>query len=219
MRYSKTDHQMLARCIQEIEARSQTEVVLVLHRCSGLYRDVDYLFGALCGLVVLGIELLGPWEFHPLSLPLPLILTFALAARGSHKLGRYGPRRYLTSEKRRHQQVRHAAYASFREKKVAQTQNRIGILLYFSALEQMAELVPDEAAAKALAPRLSELTQTLRLVCSEPRTIAASVQGLAEYLRHLGLYLGQVLPYDPSQGPRQNELDDTPDLEDEKDES
>jgi uncharacterized membrane protein len=204
---------MLARCIQELEARTTAEVVLVLRRSSGNYRDTDSFFAALVTLVALCISLYSPWEVDPYSLPLPLVLLYFLAMRVSVSLGRYGPRRFFTRAMRRDIQVRHAAYSCFHEKKIAHTQAHTGILLYFSALEQQAELVADHCAEVALGTQLPELKQTLREACARPTTITASVEALAEFLRTFGVLLGKVLPWDPSSGSEHpNELDDTPDL-------
>jgi uncharacterized membrane protein len=207
--------QMLARCVQELEARTEAEVVLVLRRSSGNYRDVDYLAGALLAFAVLLFKLFSPWEFDPLSVPLPILLAFAVGARLSHSLGRYGPRRYLTTSRRRSLQVRHAAAGCYRDKNIDRAPSRAGILLYFSALEQRAELLADERARHAIAPKLEELRARLQETCSSSRTVSGSIAGLAEFLRSLGLYLGQVLPCDPAAGPC-HALDDTPDVGDEE---
>lgn len=201
---------LLARCIKEAEARTEAEVVLVIRRCSGLYRDVDYLIGAVCALALLLFKLFSNIEFEPLSIPIPLILTFVVAARLSHAAGRYGPRRYFTTKRRRESQVRHAAAGLFHEKKIDVLSSGSGILLYFSALEQHAELFVGPRARQAMGPKLEEFRVQLQQACGSERTIRGSVSQLSGFLRTLGVYLGQVLPCDAAG--HTHALDDTPDL-------
>jgi uncharacterized membrane protein len=214
---SRTDAETvrrLARCIQEIEARTEAEVVLVIRRASGLYRDVDFLAGAALAFAVLLFKLFSPWEFHPLSIPLPLLLAFFAGARLSHSAGRYGPRRYLTTAARRAAQVKHAAAGCYRDRGVDRTDSRAGILLYFSALEQRAELLADERARQALGPRLEKLREELQQACTGERTIRGSVARLAEFLRTFGVLLGHVLPA-RAEGSH-HQLDDRPEIGEEE---
>jgi uncharacterized membrane protein len=204
---------MLARCIEEVESRTEAEVVLVVRRASGSYRDVDFAVGAGLAFAVLLFKLFSPWEFDPLSIPLPLIFAFALGARASQALGVYGPRRYLTTAQRRERQVHAAAAACFLDKGVDRVPSRAGILLYFSATEQRAELICGEkarAALEASQPSLGELRARLTQACSSRRTIHGSVEQVAGFLRSLGVLLGQVLPCQTET--RRNVLDNAPDL-------
>jgi len=209
-RHDNPTVQMLAHCIQEVEARTEAEVVLVIRRASGAYRDVDYLVGAIAALGLLLFKLFSDVEFDPLAVPLPLILTFIIAARLSHVSGRYGPRRYLTTRKRRETQVRHAAAGCYHDKKIDELDSRAGILLYFSAIEQRAELLAGDRARTALGPKLEEMRLLLQQACHGERTIRGSVDRIAEFLRTFGVLLGQVLPCG-ADGHR-NLLDDAPDL-------
>jgi putative membrane protein len=213
-RHDNPTLQVLTRCIQEVEARTEAEVVLVIRRASGMYRDIDYLIGALAALAVLLFELFSEYEFDPLAFPVPLILAFIVAARLSQASGRYGPRRYLTSRKRRETQVRHAAAGVYHDKKVDGLSSRSGILLYFSALEQHAELLAGDRARAALGDRFEELRSALQSACSGERTVRGSVDRLAEFLRTLGVLLGQVLPCGATG--HKSDIDDTPDLEGEE---
>ena len=209
-RHDNPTVRMLAHCIQELEIRTEAEVVLVIRRASGLYRDVDYGVGALLAFGVLLFKLYSPYEFDPLSVPLPLLIAFAMGARLSHVSGRYGPRRYLTTSRRRESQVRHAAAGCFFDKKIDRLETQAGILLYFSALEQRAELICGERARRALEPKLEELRAQLQNACGGERTIRGSVGKLGEFLRTFGVYLGQVFPC--GKPGHKNVLDDRPDL-------
>jgi uncharacterized membrane protein len=193
-----------------VEARTEAEVVLVIRRSSGMYRDVDYLIGALAALALLLFKLFSDIEFSELEIPLPLILAFIVGARLSHVSGRYGPRRYLTTRKRRDTQVRHAASGVFHDKKIDGLASRAGLLLYFSALEQRAELLAGDRVRSALGDRFETLRADLQKACSGERTIAGSVDRLAGFLRTLGVSLGQALPCG-SEG-HKNSIDDTPDV-------
>ncbi len=200
----------LAQCIQEAEARTEAELALVLRRSSGSYRDVDYAVGAALAFGVLLFKLYSAYEFDPLSVPLPLLVAFALGARLSHAAGRYGPRRYLTTRRRRELQARHAAAGYFHDHKLGELPAGVAVLLYFSALEQRAELIAGPRAHAALEPKLEELRAQLQSACAAERTVSGSVRRLAEFLRTLGVYLGQQLPCGPD-GHR-NALADQPDI-------
>jgi uncharacterized membrane protein len=207
--------QMLARCIEEVESRTDAEVALVIRRASGVYRDVDFLFGAVAALLILLYKLFSATEFDPLSIPLPLILGFALAARLSLALGRYGPRRYLTTARRRERQVRDAAAAAYHHKGIDRVPSRAGILLYFSALEQRAELVCGDRARAAIeseASGLERLREQLRTACASQKTVHGSIREVAAFLRSLGVLLGRALPCGALG--HVNALDNTPDLDD-----
>jgi len=185
----KNEHQaLIARCIADLEQVSQAEIVVVVRLRSGSYRDCDYLFGFTLALFGLAALLFVPWEFHPASFFVPLILLFFIGNRVSQKLGLF---RWLTSKKRRHQQVRQAAIQTFFDKCITKTTRHTGLLLYLSMQEHRAELLGDTGVEAALPKeRLEHLRQLM------DQTTYGKKKGLriAEGLRTLSIELARVLP-------------------------
>jgi uncharacterized membrane protein len=201
MRFSETESRLIGHCIRELEARTQAEVVLVVRKTSGHYKDVSYLVGAAAAFVAVGFALFTPWEIEPLAIPMPVLAVFLGAAWATqHSRVRV----WLTTRKRRSDQVRKAAYAAFFEKQVHETSTRAGILLYCSRFEKQALILPDHCARECLPPeRLAEFERKL----AEAGSGARPAQSLAEFLGTFGIYLGRVLPWDEAtQGPKKDEL-------------
>lgn len=202
MKWTARDSDTIARCIAEVEARTEAEVVVVARRYSGSYRDVDFLFGALVAWLALIAAIAAPYDIHPVSLPVPLAFAFLLAALICSSTPDL--RRLLTRARRREQQVRREAESQFVHRRVHTTSARTGVLLYYSLLEGRAVLIADVRAEEALgAVRLAEWRARLEECRHDPAAFAA-------YLRSLGVLLGQVLPV--RAGDR-NELADMPDID------
>jgi uncharacterized membrane protein len=212
MRFSADDSRIIARCIQELEARTQAEVALVVRKHSGSYRDISYLFGAGVAFLALAFALFSPWEFPPHDIPLPLLAIFWVSG---WLIQHSRVRVWLATRKRRRDQVKKAAFAAFFEKKVFGTHDRMGILLYHSHFEREAEIVADTAALAKLEPgRLEEFRALLGRAAETRRPVIA----LGEFLRSFGVYLGHVLPWDEAtQGAKLNEIDDGPELDTDED--
>jgi putative membrane protein len=186
--FAKGDPELIALCLHEIELRSEAEVVLVVRKISGNYRDIDYLFGGALAFLSLCLILFCPWEIDDFSIPLPVLLVFFAGAwfcRATHL------RRYLTRKKRREHAVRHAAEATFIEKGLHLTSKRTGILLYLSTLEGRGEILADRGASERITPEKLEHFR---------RMLEANVhhrkrgRHLGTFLRSLGVYLGEILP-------------------------
>jgi uncharacterized membrane protein len=210
LRLGDEDRQLIARCIRELEARTQAEVVLVLREKSGSYRDVSYLAGAFAAFFALGLALYLPLEFHPLAIPVPILAAFWVTGwLCQHSRIRVR----LTTPKRRREQVAKAAAAAFFEKNVFDTSSRMGVLVYFSRFENEALILTDLGARACLDPaRLEEYRVELSKVGkSEDR-----VRALGTFLRSFGVYLGRVLPWDEAtRGAKKDELSDAPDTAEE----
>ena len=201
------DAQHIEICIQELEARTCADVLLVLRESSGNYRDVAHLMGAILGFLVLLIAMVAPVEIPEYYLPLPMILIFWITSwlvlHTKLKILFSGPNRKIA-------QVAKAAHACFYEKKIHQTSLHAGILIYCSLQEKQVELVMDRTAEQALeSAKVLEFqdafSQKACLTNSTERT-----RGILEVLRTFGVYLGSRLP--PTNGEHLNELSNTPDF-------
>jgi uncharacterized membrane protein len=209
MKFSKKERELLDLCLHEIEARTCAEVVLVVRKWSGNYRDVNYLFGAFAAWLSLMIVLSVPAEIPDTWIPLPLIFVFWAAAAVSQ---RTYLKKWLTFRKRRDLQVKRASHACFYEKKIHQTTAHSGILIYCSTLERQTEIVMDRAAVAALdAVKMEEFSQQFSGVCDAKNRFEC----LTQALRSFGVYLGQVLPVGAESTKHQldyeNEFDDAGD--------
>jgi len=213
MRFSDEESRLLGHCIRELEARTEAEVVLVARKSSGHYRDVSYLAGAFAAFTALGIALFSRWVIPALALPVPILAAFwGTAWLTQHSRARV----WLTSRRRRSEQVRKAAYAAFFEKQVHETSARTGILLYCSRFEKEALILADHAARERLDQgKIAELERELARAGSQARP----ARDLAEFLGKFGIYLGRMLPWDEAtRGPKKDELPDAPSSDDEEDE-
>src|SRR5690606_16154733 len=123
------------------------EVVLDVTRHSGVYRDLDHLFGALLAFGVTLFILFTPHEIHPWSVPLPMVAAYA---GGLYFCRHSGLRRLLSRRARRERQCLSSARASFVRNQVHRTRDRTGLLIHFSILEGRATFVADAGVKAAL---------------------------------------------------------------------
>ncbi|HEY0004805.1 MAG TPA: hypothetical protein VGB17_08325 [Pyrinomonadaceae bacterium] len=191
----------LSQCIQEIEAETDAELVLVVRARSGSYRHADYLFGALLAFAGLLFLLFSPFEFAHYWVAFDIALLFALGAflssRSSHL------RRLLTTKKYRADAVRTHAAAMFYEAGIANTNSEMGVLIYLSLLERRLELFADRGVLSATPPlEWNDHLFALHQAGREPQ-----LQTLLARLRELGALLKEHLP--PT-GENPNELPDMP---------
>ncbi len=170
------------RKVEELEQRTDAELVVVAAERSGSYRDLSLLVGAGAALLVfVGLSLM-PWTVSPALATLDLVVAFAGAAwlaDGRRLLLELAPRA------RRHDQVARAAAAEFHREAVHATARRTGVLVYVSAAEGEVEVLPDvgiearvpRAAWSQAATRLSatDLDQFLRGLDEVGRVLAEHV--------------------------------------------
>ncbi len=131
----------IERRVEEVEAATAAEVVVVVARQSGSYRDLAILGG--CAVAV--AALLG-LLYLPVDFPAPTVVPLTLVAglAGTVVCGRW-PRlvSWLAFEDRRLEQVRRGAAVAFVEEAVSATRERTGLLVYHSLLEGRTELMMD----------------------------------------------------------------------------
>ena len=187
--------QRIEALVGELERATEAEIVVVVARRSGSYRDVPLLVGAGVALLVLLLVLHLPVTFHPLTLPvhvlLPALLAGWLAGRSDALL------RAFTGAARRRTQVEEAARAAFVEEAVHGTRSRSGLLIYASEAEQRAAIVRDLGLdGRIPGAAWSGLTLELR-----------DLAGLEALLRAVGAILAERLP---ARGENPNEIPDAP---------
>lgn len=191
----------LAQCVQEIEAETDAEIVIVVRARSGSYRHADYLCGAMLAFAGLLFLLFSPWSFEHYWVAVEVALLFGAGAYLSSRSEQV--RRLLTTGKYRAEGVRAGAAAMFYEAGIANTQAEMGVLVYLSLLERRLELIADRGVLRAAPPReWNDRQFALSQAGRRPQ-----IETLMQALRELGELLKQHLP---ATGENPNELPDRP---------
>lgn len=178
----------LTRAVEAVEKRTSGEIVVALRPCSGTYRDVDYLVGAVLALVGLLLAIHVPFPVHEYWLPVELVGVFALGAW----ISAVTPlRRWLTTSARRNQQVADAAAAVFLNEGVMLTEGRTGVLIYWSLLERRVRILADLGVHTAVPPAA---WNELLFEAQRAGRSGHPVPPLLTLLDHLGSVLSKHLP-------------------------
>ncbi len=203
-RFDDDARQALTACVKEIETRTDAELVLAIRSRSDLYRQADYLFGALLAVAGLIFLLFSPVTFHPNWVLIEVVLFFALGAFLSSRSNVL--RRLLTSKKLRAEKVRLSAAAMFYEAGIANTRQETGILVYVSLLERRVEVLADRGVLKAM-PAMEWNEELFELHEAGRR---GDAKLLEKALHNLSDLLAKYLP---ATGENPNELADAPRFE------
>jgi putative membrane protein len=168
----------LAEQVGLIEECAAASVAVVIRGCSGNYRDVAYLFGAVLAWIGLLLALFLPHELHPNWIPFDLLIIFAV---GAWLGGRTRLRIWLTTWRRRRRQVRTAARAAFIDEGLLHARADRGLLIYWSVLERRIEVVAgDGLIAVVPAEAWHAMVFALRGVPRRPHPAAALLECLGE---------------------------------------
>lgn len=137
----------LSQKLAELHEHTTATVAVVLHRHSGNYRDVDYLFGAGLALIGLIVLIALPRQINDWNAPITMALAFIVGAWICQKTRL---RRWFTSRKRRRRQVHQAALTAFAHEGIYHNPQRAGLLIYWSRLENLIEIVADTGVTAAV---------------------------------------------------------------------
>jgi putative membrane protein len=138
----------LSSAVRSVEARSSAEVVIAVRARSSDYRQADVAAGALVAYAALGFMLFSPWPFEVWWIFLDPLLAGVAGALLAAPFP--AVRRAFTSAAARRRAVESAARASFVEKRVGETGERAGLLVYVSLLERTALVVADRGVRDAV---------------------------------------------------------------------
>ena len=139
----------LQAAVENIEAVSAVEAVVVVPIQSGRYLHADLLGAIACGWFGLGFLLLSDWSFSIASIWLD---PLACGLLGGGLVSRVPAlRRWLTPPKWRHEAVLRCARATFLERRISETRDRSGVLIYISQLEREALVLADRGIQQAVA--------------------------------------------------------------------
>lgn len=185
----------LTSLVGEVEKQTGAELVVVASPQSGGYRDISLGVGAFSAWLLLAFACWSPWDFDALLFPVDTVLVGGLIGLGVAR----NPRllRLFVSEARAVRQVRESAEAAFLQESVMGTENRTGVLIYVSLMEEKALVIPDPVLSGRLpAGALGQV-----------QIQAGSLEQLSGGLRALG---GVLARHVPRQDNDTNELTDAP---------
>lgn len=139
--YSSPFLEQLGGKVEALESGSSVEVVVVVAPQSGSYRELDAQNGFVAAMLLLLVAIHSPFEFAEDMLLFWLVVGYAVGTWVSMRWS--GPRRLLSSARRRRQQVDSQARSAFLDKRVHATREHTGLLLYLSHFERLGVFVPD----------------------------------------------------------------------------
>jgi len=183
--FSERAKRETAAAIRAVEEKTSVELVVAVRKRSAVYRHADYLVGLVALIAALIVILFAEHTFALEAIPLELLAAFAIGAVAASRIPPL--RRVLTSRKERTEAVRAAARAAFHDLGVSRTKGRTGILVFVSAFEKAADVVPD----------IGLDTEKLGSKWDEPVRQAASkgnLDAVIKALRELGPVLGAAYP-------------------------
>jgi putative membrane protein len=141
------EYRALRHAAAAADAKTAATILVIVRTCSGNYRDIDYLAGAVLAWLGLVFVLFTPPVYSHWLVPIELALLFAAGAW----LCAVTPlRRWLTTARRRARQVRVTAEAVLVEHGLLHTPGRLGVLLYWSLLERRVEIIADVGVRTAV---------------------------------------------------------------------
>jgi len=126
--------------ITQVESTTALEIVVRIVPQSSDYRDIRLLSAIVFSMIALVFVLFSPMVISPVWV-LPVV--FGAGGLGYLLHGIPGLTKRLTTATRREKEVCDGAAASFHEQGISATQDRTGVLLYCSLLENRIELVVD----------------------------------------------------------------------------
>ncbi len=188
MKFTDSYYNAITSSIEKAEEKTTAEFVVVVHPYSGSYRDVAYLVGAFFTWLALIFVLFSEEYFTDYVIPVELPIVFVVTAY----LSSFTPlRRWLTTAKRRRQQVKIAAINEFYQENVTHTRARTGVLIYYSVLERNIEIVADTGILAAMPA--SEWKKLLAEVLEKEKS-PQPAQEIPAIIAKLGEVLAAYLP-------------------------
>jgi putative membrane protein len=176
----------VADLVTRLEKRTDAEIVVVVARRSGDYRDVPWMTGTVGATLLMTFVLFSPFDFHPWLVPLDAGLSYLacwlVGTRDAVKA------RLVTPSRQQHA-VQRAAAAEFFREAISGTPNRTGVLVYCSRLEQEVVVLVDVGVERAV-PQ-AELAVVARRISLD------SLRNFISGIEDLGKLLADRLPHGP----------------------
>jgi putative membrane protein len=173
--------------VKAFEKHTSAELVVTVRKGAGTWREADFAWGAAFGFVTLLFLLFYPRDFAVGSMPLDVLVAFAIGFFASRMIPAL--RRLATTAASRRAAVDLHAKAAFVDLGVTRTTGRTGMLVYVALFERAVGIVTDagvseEAKAAALAARDA----------LEAAVSAGDIEPFAAALEALGPAFGKTMP-------------------------
>ena len=200
------DHALVAAAVTRAEAGTDGEIVTIVAERSDQYHDAGLHYAIAAALAVVALAAISPHTFEARfdwvsggwgeSDPRLLLFAVLIAETIVFLIVRYALawmplRMALTPRSTRARRVRRRAIQYFKVGAERRTKARVGILLYLSLDERMAEIVADEAIHKAVpAERWGDAMAALVDEVREGRP----AHGMAAAVASIGKILSENFP-------------------------
>jgi putative membrane protein len=200
------DHALVAEAVRHAEEGTDGEIVTIVTERSDQYHDAALHYAFAAALAVIALAAISPGSFEEklnwfssgwdAPDPRMLLFTVLIVETVVFLIVRYALawmplRMALTPRGTRARRVRRRAIQYFKVGAERRTEARVGILLYLSLDERMAEIVADEAIHKAVpADRWGEAMAALVDEVREGRP----AQGMAAAVGRIGAILSENFP-------------------------
>ena len=183
--FTEQARKRVTEAVVDVESHTAAELVVVVHRTSGAWREVDLAVGAAAAFGVLLLVLFHPKPIPVVAMPVDVALAFAAGAVLSASIAPL--KRLLLPRRRVQAQVLTCARAAFVEQGVSRTRGRTGVLVYVSTFERRVEVVADIGVRREV---LDVPVQGLSRAVAQ----GADFEAFVEALRAFGPALGADLP-------------------------
>ncbi|CAN5807816.1 hypothetical protein BH11PSE6_BH11PSE6_22110 [soil metagenome] len=200
------DHALVAAAVARAEEGTDGEIVTIVSQRSDQYHDAALHYAFAAALAVIALAAMSPGTFEAKfgwfsngwgrADPRSMLFSVLVAETIIFLIVRYALawmplRMAFTPRATRARRVRRRAIQYFKFGAERRTQARVGILLYLSLDERMAEIVADEAIHKAVpAERWGEAMAAL---VDEVR-VGRAAEGMAAAVGQIGTILSENFP-------------------------
>ncbi|MBN8815656.1 MAG: hypothetical protein J0J06_09435 [Sphingomonas sp.] len=204
---NEQDHALVTDAVTAAEAGTDGEIVTIVTQRSDEYRDTGLVWGAMAMLLVVALAAAMPWaidtkialvtggwgeapgmamRFVALLLIEAIVFGLVLLAFRRSRL-----RMFLTPSHVRARRVRGRAIRYFKVGAEKRTAARVGVLLYLSLDERLAEIVADQAIHAKVPPE--RWGDAMTALVDEVRA-GRPAQGMAAAVAAIGVIVAEHFP-------------------------
>jgi putative membrane protein len=197
MEFAKEQHEAVSAAIRAAEQRTSGQIVCVLAHSSSAYAHVPILWSTLLALIVpWPLIYFTPWSVQRIFLVQLVVFLLAALLFSWMRL-----RLLLVPRAAQRARAHRAAVEQFVVRRVANTKNRTGILIYVSLAEHYVRIIADEGIAQKV--QQAEWQAAVDTMVSHMRTGEVAA-GFTAAIERCGAVLAAHAPPDGSD----NELPD-----------
>ncbi len=197
MQFSKDDHEAVSAAIQAAEKRTSGQIVCVLAHASSDYAHIPILWASALALVT-------PWpliNFTPWSVQRIFLIQLLVFIVAALVFSLTPLRLALVPRGVRRARAHRAALEQFVVRRIANTRNRSGILIFVSLAERYARIIADDGIAQKV--QASEWQAAIDVLRDNMRA-GRVARGFTAAIERCGVVLAAHAPPDGSP----NELPD-----------